>query len=148
MYRMRFVLFAAAFLLVACDAEPSGDAPSGDESAAAAQVTRASDHNVELPDGLDSAIPIPESARMVNHVARSGGHTITFQPGISYADTVEFYASNLSGHGWSITEEEVKAREDLESGEDGSQWKATGHGVNLRVAVVPLGAGQVLIEIQ
>ncbi len=132
------LLLICAFFFIGCDTDSIPLLSSGGPE------HTAEEHDLELRDGLESKVPMPERVGMLMDHLSDDIHNIQFTyPGMTYDDAVEFYSENLRRGGWTIVEEETKTFAEVESGEDGSQWVVEGHGVEMSVAVIPLGGGWV-----
>ena len=139
MSRRRVLLVAlalvAALLLAACG--------GGGATAAA--------HDLELPGGVESELPMPAEASIQAAVEpEEGVVSVVFSPGTTYGEARDFFVDALDGSDWTVVDEHVG---EADEGEVGSTWRLEGHGVEVYVSLTGFGGdgatnvtGSVIVE--
>lgn len=92
-------------------------------------------HEIELPNGIESKLPIPKESKITFKVAKDGKHSVMFSPSLNYPESVAFFSENISSDDWEI-EESISERKE---GERKSSWELTGHNVKVRLNVSTFG---------
>ncbi|MBU9713061.1 hypothetical protein [Evansella tamaricis] len=96
----------------------------------------ASDHGLELPNGVESHLPLPAEAHIAFQHEDGNTYSIMYQPGVSYPDAIEFFSERLSTDGWTLVSEDIPDRTE---GERTAGWEAEGHGVEVTVTLTAFG---------
>lgn len=92
-------------------------------------------HEIDLPNGVESKLPIPKDSKINMNVEKKGKYGIMFSPGLNYPESVEFFSQNISSDDWEI-EETISEKEE---GDRESRWVLKGHNVKVRLKVSTFG---------
>lgn len=115
------VLVSMLLLIVGC---------SGGEKGTLASL------DVDLSNGMESEIPIPDEASIKTSMEEDGVDIIMFNPGGSFREAEDFYIKELPERGWDVTSETIETDEE---GEVESYWTAEKDGKTLNVTVSGFG---------
>ena len=94
-------------------------------------------HDVDLPEGVESALPMPSEAsiRAVQEV-EPGTVSMVFSPGMRFGEAAGFFSDAFAADDdWTVISEDV----DDGDGEVGAQWDVEGHGVEVTVSLTGFG---------
>ena len=111
----------------------------GSDSSNHHQSGQLSQFDTRIPDAIAQHVPMPGAATIRMSMAREDGMSVMFVPGISWPDSLAFFAEGLTHHGWIIQEEEMPTETE---GEREARWTATGHGHSLRLSLTTYGGEQ------
>lgn len=108
----------------------------GSDTATGSQLDQ---FDTRIPDAIGRHVPLPEEATVRMSLVRDDGMSVMFAPGISWPDSLDFFAGALPAHGWTVEEEEIPDRTE---GEREVRWLATGHDHKIRVSITAFGGEQ------
>ncbi|WP_280772072.1 hypothetical protein [Salipaludibacillus daqingensis] len=93
-------------------------------------------HDLELPNGIESKLPLPAEASINFQNEEDGTYSLMFRPGIDYPDGIDFFSDGFSSDGWTIQDEDIP---ETNEGERTADWGVSGHGVELNVSLTAFG---------
>ena len=94
-----------------------------------------SDYDIELPNGVESKLPMPKDSKVSINIAKDGRYGIMFSPSLNYPESVAFFSKNISPDDWEI-EESISEKTE---GERDSKWNLRGHQVKVRLDITTFG---------
>lgn len=108
-------------------------------------------HDLELPEGVESELPMPADASVMSaQEPEEGTVVVVFNPGSTYGEARDFYIDALEGSDWTVVDEFIGEAED---GEVSSNWSVEGHAVEVVISLTGFGGdgatnvtGSILVE--
>ena len=93
--------------------------------------------NDELDSCFGRSLPFPETATITScQSLETGGRVATFEPGISWSKSLDFFSKQYSSGNWTLTREEIPTET---AGERTADWWAEGNGVEVGISITAFG---------
>jgi hypothetical protein len=93
--------------------------------------------NDELDTCLGTSVPFPATATITACMnLGEEGKGATFEPGISWSQSLDFFSGNYSTGGWTLTRENIPENT---SGERSAEWWAEGQSYDVGITLTAFG---------